>query len=218
MPVTCTNRKGVTYILCKRTTAAGKLRYVFARAPHTPQGSQEPPADRGLPRDAVDTIPDGFTIRESVNGVVSLVRDVPPAFSAEEVAVLDAALRRHPKAVRYRVDVRGEHLVVYERLGPAADELASLLSGAGLAGASLTHVRTRLEAQLARSARYEPVLRFHLVDADTRRFGVERRYYGGATGMPGSDSWLLLGQAGSLSELARRVVPQLGTDAFFELW
>jgi len=98
MPVTYTNRKGVTYILCKRTTAAGKLRYVFARAPRAPHGSQEPLADRGDLRGTVYTIPDGFSVRESVNGVVSLVRDAAVAFSAAEVGVVEAAVRRHPKA------------------------------------------------------------------------------------------------------------------------
>ena len=56
--VTDTNRKGLTYDLCRGTTTTGRARYVFAREP---QG--EPVVD----------LPPGYRIRESVNGVVSLV-------------------------------------------------------------------------------------------------------------------------------------------------
>jgi len=129
---------------------------------------------------------------------------------------VEAAVRRHPKASLYRVETRSEHIAVYERLGPAADELAAVFSEVGL---PFTQVRARIEEHLERAARYEPVLRFQLVDAGHRHFGVERRCYSGSAGRPGSDAeWLMLGRSGSLDELARWVVPLLGTDAFFELW
>lgn len=201
MAVTYTNRKGTTYVLCRTTTAPGRVRYHFAREP------------KG---DPVDALPTGYAIRESVNGVVSLVRDLPAAFSAEEIRVVEAAVQRHPKASLYRVDGRREHIAIHERLGPAADELAAVLSEVGL---PLTDVRSRIEEHLERAALYEPVLRFQLLDPDQRRFGVERRFSSAGAGRPGSDDeWLVLGRSGSLDELARRIVPLLGTDAFFELW
>jgi len=204
MPITYTNRKGVTYVLCRRTTSTGRRSYVFARGL------------RGDPGETVDTLPAGYTIRESVNGVVSLVRDLPAAFAAEEIRVVEAAVRRHSKASLYRVETRGEHITVYERLGPAADELAAVLSEVGL---PFTDVRSRIAEHLERAAYYEPVLRFQLLDSDQRRFGVERRFYSGGGGRPGSDDeWLVLGQSGALTDLARQIVPLLGTDAFFELW
>jgi len=33
MAVTYTNRKGTTYVLCRTTTAPGRVRYHFAREP-----------------------------------------------------------------------------------------------------------------------------------------------------------------------------------------
>lgn len=204
MAVTYINRKGTTYVLCRTTTAPGRVRYHFAREP------------KGEP---VDVLPAGYTIRESVNGVVSLVRDQPPVFSAEELHVVEAAVRRHPKASRYRVDARGGRITVYERRGPAADELAAVLSEVGL---PFTDVRSRIEEHLERAASYEPVLHFHLVDAAGRHFGVERRSYSGSSAGPGNsgsgDEWLALGLSGSLDALARRVVPLLGTNAYFALW
>lgn len=62
MPVTYTNRKGFAYFLCKGTTKTGKPRFFFARQP------------KG---EAVDAIPTGYEIEESVNGIVSLVKIRP---------------------------------------------------------------------------------------------------------------------------------------------
>ena len=64
MPISCTNRKGQTYTLYRGQTKTGKPRYYFGRAG---QGQG----------DLVMELPSGFTISESVNGVVSLVKDRP---------------------------------------------------------------------------------------------------------------------------------------------
>ena len=94
MSVTYTNRKGRTYHLCQGVTKTGKPRYYFARE------------SKG---EAVEEIPAGFRISESVNGIVSLVRDRPPQIRPEEVAAVEAALRRHPKSRNYRVAVKLNH-------------------------------------------------------------------------------------------------------------
>ena len=83
MPITHTNRKGVTYHLCRGRTSTGKVRYYFARQPAG---------------DAVDEIPHRFTIKESVNGLVSLVKDRPTLLLADEVAAVEAAAMLHPRA------------------------------------------------------------------------------------------------------------------------
>src|SRR5437868_14160699 len=62
MPISYTNRKGLTYTLYRGQTRTGKPRYYFGRAG---QGQGEP----------VTELPPGFTISESVNGVVSLVKE-----------------------------------------------------------------------------------------------------------------------------------------------
>lgn len=64
MPVSYTNRKDLTYTLYRGQTKTCKPRYYFARAG---QGQAE----------LVTGLPPGFTISESVNGVVSLVKDRP---------------------------------------------------------------------------------------------------------------------------------------------
>ncbi len=58
MPVTYTNRKGITFYLCQGVTKTGKARYYFARQP----------------KDApVEDVPAGYLVRESVKGQGSLL-------------------------------------------------------------------------------------------------------------------------------------------------
>ncbi len=71
----------------------------------------------------------------------------------------------------------------------------------------------QLEAEEERYARYMPVLRFILLDAAQRLFGAQRMCYLGSI-----DGWLELGQTGSVAELARVLIPTLGTEQFYELW
>jgi hypothetical protein len=155
-------------------------------------------------------LPPGFTVSESVNGVVSLVKDRPPVIQPEEVEAVEAAVQQHPEARRYRVAVKGNRIEVYEQIGPDYNELVSELHLPGLSRPGLAEELRALEE---RHAHYIPVLRFTLLDSKQRRFGSERM-----SSLGGIDDWLELGQTGPVAELACALVPTLGTDAFFELW
>jgi len=191
--ITYTNRKGLTYYLCRATSRTGRARYVFAREL------------RGEP---VAAVPPGYRIHESANAVVSLVKDVPAAIRPEEVGVVDAAVRQHPRAHRYRAAVRGERIEIYEQDGPDADELTALSDRFGLDRA---HTQQVVREHLARWARYSPILRFRLADAARRTFSVQRRSYLGSR-----EDWQPLDVAGPIEELARQLIPALGTEQFFE--
>ena len=106
MPVSYTNRKGVTYYLCQSLTKTGKPRYYFSREPKEASPEQ---------------IPEGCRISESVNGIVSLVIDRPQLIFPEELAVVEKEISRHPKSENYRVDIKKDQIVVYERQGPDVD-------------------------------------------------------------------------------------------------
>ena len=198
MPVSYTNRKGLTYTLYRGQTKTGKPRYYFGRAG---QGQGEP----------VTELPPGFTISESVNGVVSLVKDRPSLIQPEEVAAIEAAVRQHPEARRYRVAVKHHQIEIYEQFGPDYNALVSELHLPGLSRPGLAEELRALEE---RYAHYTPVLRFTLMDPKQRRFGVERMCYLGSI-----DGWLELHEhTGPVAELARALIPTLGTEQFFELW
>jgi hypothetical protein len=194
MQVTYTNRKGRIYYLCQGLTKKGKPRYYFAREP------------KGKP---VDEIPEGYQIRESVNGVVSLAKKGPVQILPEERAAVEATIRRHPKARNYRVDVKGKRIVVYERVGPDIEDLSPMLRRI----VQVTSTRLgELQEFLDQSARFTPVMRFTLLDKEKRTFYTERWCYLGSI-----DDWVDIGPSGSLYLLAQRFIPLLGTDALYEV-
>ena len=94
---------------------------------------------------------------------MSLAKTRPVLIRSEELALVEAAVAKHPKACNYRVDVKGERIVVYERGGQIPDEVAARM--ARFMGLSMKHVLAdkRREA-LDRTARFTPVLRFTLAD------------------------------------------------------
>ncbi len=195
MPITYTNRKGITYYLCQGVTKTGKPRYYFAREP------------KGEP---VEQVPEGFKISESVNGIVSLVRDRPALIQPEEVAAVEAAVGQHPKSHKYRINVKHNRIEVYEQVGLDAEELATALAQEGLGVPGLAD---RLRPTMERRAQFTPVLRFILADAERRTFRVERWCYLGSI-----DDWIDVGPTGAVDRLARQLIPKLGTDQFFELF
>ncbi len=197
MPVSYTNRKGLTYTLYRGQTRTGKPRYYFGRAD---QSQGEP----------VTELPPGFTISESVNGVVSLVKDRPSPIQPEEEVAVEAAVQQHPEARRYRVAVKNDRIEIYERVGPDYEAVVSELHLPGLSRPGLSE---QLRAMEERHAQYTPVLRFTLLDPTQRRFGVERMCYRGSI-----DGWLELVRTGPVAKLADELIPTLGTDQFYELW
>ena len=72
-----------------------------------------------------------------------------------------------------------------------------------------------IRADRERYGQYTAEMRFILTDAERRLFRAERMCYRSSV-----DGWLPLRNIGtaSIEQLARRLVPTLGTDAFFELY
>jgi hypothetical protein len=195
MTVTYTNRKGRTYYLCQGVTKTGKTRYYFAREP------------KGEP---VKKVPQGYEISESVNGVVSLAKARPTQILPQERAAVEVAVQEHPRSRNYRVSVKRDRIEVYEQAGP---DVQDLLAALGQRGFGLSGLADQVHATLGQHAQFTPVLRFILADAETRAFCVQRMCYRSSV-----DGWLDIHTSGPLEQLARRLVPTLGTDRFFELY
>ena len=123
MPVRYTNRKGMTYTLYRGQTRTGKPRYYL------------------VDQARVTELPPGFTISESVNGVVSLVKDRPTLIQPEEVAAIEAAMQQHPEARRYRVSVKHDKIEIYEYVGPDYEALLDELQPLGLSRPSGCRLR-----------------------------------------------------------------------------
>jgi hypothetical protein len=196
MPVTYTNRKGQIYYLCQGTTKTGKVRNYFAREPKA-----------GSP----DRIPDGYRISESVNGVVSLIKDDPQLILPHEIASVEAVLARHPKSRDYRIALKNNQIVIYERLGPDMETLSAIFGN--ISALQSDTMKMRLQEQLDKMARFSPILRIVLIDPEERNFYAERWSYFGDV-----DDWINIGESGKLDKLVRRLIPKLGTDDFFVLF
>ena len=121
---------------------------------------------------------------------------------------MEAAIGRHPKARNYRVDVKGKRIVVYERIGDAAEVLSVLGEGGGVSPTRIQAVRELLD----RNAQFTAVMRFTLFDKEPRTFCTERWCYLGSI-----DDWIDIGPSGSVHLLAQRFIPLLGTDALYEV-
>jgi len=156
MPVTYTNRKGRTYFLCQGTTKTGKPRYHFTREP---EGK------------VAEKVPEGYEIRESVNGIVSLVKARPALLSKREINTVKTAIHAHPKAGRYRVDVRSNQITIYEHVGPDLKELTTrLAAGLGMGGLLDNRTIQRLEEEERIYGQFTPIMRFTLTDDERRLF------------------------------------------------
>lgn len=192
MPITYTNHKGFTYYLCRGVTKTGKPRYYFARE---------------IKGEAVEQIPAGCTISESVNGIVSLSKTQPAQLREDEIEAVKAAVARHPHSNKYRVNVRPTRIEVYESTGPDAE---TLIANLGSLLPIFSGTASRLSADLDRHAQFSAVLRFTLIDAEQRAFEVERMCYLGSI-----DDFIHIGY-GPLEPLATNIIATLGTDKFFE--
>jgi hypothetical protein len=194
MAIEYTNRFGVTYYLRCGRTARDRPRYYFSRQTN---------------ESAVDNIPAGYMVRESIDGVVSLAKERPELFRVEEIRAIESAVGRHPMHRNYRVAVSGDYIQVYQRVDLEAEEAINDIVRMGFASRSKG---AALIASREQRARYTPVLRFGLADQSARRFCVQRMSYRGDGG------WLPIGGLGPLPILAKLIIPTLGADAFFELF
>ncbi len=196
MPITYTNRKGFTYFLNKGVTKTGKPRYYFAR-----EQKDEP----------VNEIPQGYEIEESVNAIVSLVKVRPRLIPPEESAIVEAAVQRHPNARKYRVAVKHNQIIIYERVGADANALMDILGQ--FAAFTPQRSKEQVEEFLDGSAQFTPIMRFILDNPEGRQYHAERWCYRGSI-----DDWIHAGHSGKIDKLARKLIPKLGTDDFYELF
>ncbi len=182
-----TNRNGRTYHLHKRETKRG-TRYVFAREPG---------------EGAVEEIPEGYEIRESVNGIVSLGKARPRKIAEDEEQVVRSAMA-DLGLDNYRVEVEPDAIVVF---GPdkSRGELEAIIRFLGPHGQ-----RPDAMDVLTRGMRYSPVLRFVIANEHKRVFHAQRMTYRAEGG------WSRALGIGAISDLAEEFLPHLGRDSFYE--
>lgn len=196
MNVVYKNRKNVIYTLFQAKTKTGKWRYFFAKS-----SSKNTPCD---------SIPKGYEISESINGIVSLIKSRPMLILDNEKKFVRALLDKHPQTSKYRIFVRYNCIDIYELVGSSANDLISIFQAEGL-GSSTIYEKCKDEQEL--HGQYTPVLRFFIQDEEKRLFRAERMCFLGSI-----DDWIAVGATDKLGFLAIDMIPRLGSEAFFELY
>ncbi len=196
MLVTYKNRKNNTYTLYRIKTKTGKSRYCFAKK-----------CAKGKP---CETVPHGYEISESPNGVVFLVKSRPKLIRKSEVAIVQKLIDKNPSSSKYRIFVRHNRIDIYEYLGPSADEMIDLFREGGI-GNTADYQEFR-ETYYSRG-QFASILRFFLHDKEMRTYRAERMCYLGSI-----DDWIDVGPTDRLEVLAGDMIPRLGTDSFFDLY
>ena len=185
---------GVPFYLHAGTTKTGKPRYFFAKTVD----------DR-----AISSMPEGFEVTESINGVVSVRRKVEGSIVVPEadVKTVEEAVARQPHLKFYKVHALGSAIVIFEP-HPRPEELRAQLERYGRLYMSASYIEDRMK-----TARYAPVMKFERsVTGDDDNYSVFRMTYRGEGGW----SWPF--DSGKLADLVRKVVPAIGTEGFFELY
>lgn len=158
----------------------------------------------------VERIPEGYVISESVNGVVSLAKERPLLILEREVTMVKNAIQKHPRAKNYRVSVKSDRIEIYEHVGPDLGDLFAGLQKEGLFKVDAS-LKGRLQEEESVSGQFTPVIRFILADEQQRLFRAQRMCYRGNI-----DDWIDIGYGKSINAMTSRLIPKLGTDAFFE--
>jgi hypothetical protein len=188
MPITHTSRTGKTYYLHIGPKRGGGTQHYVSTKPDGP---------------LADRLPEGFEIHETVNGQVHLRRRQPKLIHDEEVDCIRRGLPRPGLGHHYKIEVRGEILTVHE----SAKDLGYLRE-------FMPHLSlSDLDSIGARTAHYQAVLRFILVDAERRVFAPERYCFRGSV-----EDWISIGPSGSIEKLAARYLKHLGRDSMYELF
>lgn len=189
-----TSRLGERYFLHEGRTKTGKPKYFFAKT---------------VREGALERMPVGWEVSESINGVVS-VRRLPkgePRVPPEDVAFVESALAKREGLRWYRVRTDTSAIVVYEPYPTPEVVQASFQARTWRPrGYSRRSEEQYVEGKMRR-AQYSPVMKFEL---EGKRYTLHRMTYRGHGG------WSYGIESGTLQKVVRQL-GKLGTEAFFEL-
>jgi len=188
-----TNRRGDVYYI-QAKGRGGKIAYSAARKP---TGTM------------VDRLPKGYEIYEKPENAQVFVRKIKPTLILpSERQLVETSVRRLAKLEHFIVDVETDGIVVYLT---DAETDASLGILSELAPMSADQGQSMRDWIISR-AMYSKMMRFSLMDRQSRRFAVERWCFLG-----GIDDWFFLAGDKTLVELVNEYMPHLGTESCFEL-
>lgn len=177
------------------------------------------------PSKALVRIPDGYEVREGINGHISVCRLRPRSISIQEEHLVRTTLLKI-RSNAYQATIRDRAITIFasandwktytetldaefsEGFAAAIEETLSRKYGRELA--NLFRVRRKERDGVKKPLRYYPLLQFELADPNSREFKVKRIYF------TGDQDWLVL-ETLPLSTAILRYIPHLGRNSFFDL-
>lgn len=190
MGVQYVNRKDDTYYLYEGKTKTGKPNYYFSKQKKD-----------GI----VKIIPDGYEIYENPNAQVFLRKIPPKIFTDQEIAVVEKGVKKFAKLDHFKIDVKQKSIVIFLP-NQNVNDLAAMFGGEPLA---LSQKANKLFQNFLS---YSPMMRFVLVDKESRNFCVDRWCFRGAI-----DDWITLDYSDDLADLVKRYCPHLARESFYDL-
>jgi hypothetical protein len=194
MPIEYTNRKGDRYFLRQGKTKTGKPKYFVSRK---------------LTGEPVEEMPDGYELFEHPEQGLVFVRKIRPTrILPEEREKLRGWTHELAGAEYFIVDVQDDSLVIYTPGNDPAesvkvfDDFPSMLPGC----------KASMKEHFAKTAVYVAMFRFTLVNEKKRFFAVDRWCFKGSI-----DNWFSLAAGRPLEEQARKYLPHLHKESFYEL-
>jgi hypothetical protein len=192
------NRMGEIYYLQEGKTRTGKPNYYTGRK---------------LTGTPLTAMPEGHEFYERPETGQVVVRKTPPSPITEfERKQAEDIVRRASGLRHFVVHIEENALVVYapSHSSAEADDLIDRIAGPFFSAAA-----TRADAfrdKWIKQSQYVKMLRFRLIDPDTRRYGAERWCFRGSI-----DDWITLHRSGPLAELVEEYARHLDRESFFEL-
>ena len=135
-----------------------------------------------------DELPAGYRVKETAAGAVSIVPDEPPLIQPAEMANVENALRQLPQPDDYLAVGQHDRIEVY-------------------ATVAVARYGWYPAPRQGEPPRYDPVLRFALIDPARRVFRADEAYPWRR------ERWIWLGQIGNISDLAGTLLPDLASRA-----
>ncbi len=192
------NRMGNIYYLQEGKTPTGKPRYY---------------ASRKLKGKPLADLPHGYEFYERPDTAQVAVRRIKQSPIMEfERKLTEQIVRRASGLAHFVVDVEDDALVVYtpSRSRAETDKLCDLLFFP-IPGLSLPN-RIAFGEHLMTTSIYAKMLRFQLIDVDSRDYRAERWCFRGSI-----DDWIMLPASGSLAKVVEEYAKHLGKESFFDL-
>jgi hypothetical protein len=196
-PIDYTNRLGKTYYLFQGKTKKGNPRYFFSPDPTGGKTECVP----------LDCIPQGFELFEHPNANVVLRKKIKTA-----VLPFELHLVRDLVEELERVDQDNTFERFTREIGHLAPSMVEHFQRY-----QTWHFRTEVEQDSivvyeVQGQQAVAVLRFELMNIDSRDFSVSRWVFSGM------GRWRSLMKTGQIEEVAQKYCPDLATDRFYEMF